>query len=87
MGERHSRKPPTTVVVVVDLETSLFTRELVLTLLKVGEGRFTVWINEVHRHLATPNLFFIVGLSALSFVGVCMQKTSSLAREGAMIKR
>lgn len=40
MGERHSRKPPTTVVVVVDLDISLFTRELVLILLKVGEGRF-----------------------------------------------
>lgn len=39
MGECHSREPPTTVVVVVvDLDTPLFTRELVF--LKVGEGCF-----------------------------------------------
>lgn len=62
MGERHSRKPPTTVVVVVvDLDFSPFTRDS----LSSGEGLFySMRINELRRLLARLNSF-LVACSAL----------------------
>lgn len=57
MGERHSRKPPTTVVVVVvDLDFSPFS-------LSSDEGRFySTRINEVRRLLARFDSFLVVAL-------------------------